>query len=150
YPTWRISGRCEGWLCRYAPVANAKRGPRQSPIGRSGSARSIPLRCARGWAKRSTACRREWHSCTKRRSTHFNRSRPAISLAPSGRCYVQAHAWYKQALGLAEQLRDRQPEMEALCNLGRLETARGYLDAGARAFQRSLALAEAEADNAHA
>src|SRR5436190_873626 len=33
--------------------------------------------------------------------------------------YVQAHAWYKQALGLAEQLRDRQPEMEALCNLER-------------------------------
>lgn len=64
--------------------------------------------------------------------------------------YSQAHAWYRQALGIAEQLRDRQPEMEALCHLGRLEAARGYLDEGARAFQRSLALAEAEADSEHA
>jgi tetratricopeptide (TPR) repeat protein len=64
--------------------------------------------------------------------------------------YSQAHAWYRQALDIAEQLRDRQPEMEALCHLGRLEAARGYLDEGARAFQRSLALAEAESDNEHA
>jgi len=64
--------------------------------------------------------------------------------------YSQAHAWYRQALGVAEQLRDRQPEMEALCHLGRLEASRGYLDEGARAFQRSLALAEAELDNEHA
>jgi len=64
--------------------------------------------------------------------------------------FAQAHAWYRQALSLAEQLRDRQPEMEALCHLGRLEAARGYLDEGARAFQRSLALAEAEADKVHA
>lgn len=64
--------------------------------------------------------------------------------------YSQAHAWYRQALGIAEQLRDRQPEMEALCHLGRLEASRGYLDEGARAFQRSLALAEAESDNEHA
>jgi len=64
--------------------------------------------------------------------------------------YAQAHAWYRQALGIAEQLRDRQPEMEALCHLGRLEATRGYLDEGGRAFQRSLALAEAESDNDHA
>jgi tetratricopeptide (TPR) repeat protein len=64
--------------------------------------------------------------------------------------YGQAHAWYRQALGIAEQLRDRQPEMEALWHLGRLEATRGYLDEGARAFQRSLALAEAEADSEHA
>jgi tetratricopeptide (TPR) repeat protein len=64
--------------------------------------------------------------------------------------YTQAHAWYRQAIGLAEQLRDRQPEMEALCHMGRLEATRGYLDAGARAFQRSLALAEAESDREHA
>ena len=64
--------------------------------------------------------------------------------------YVSAHAWYRQALGLAEQLRDRQPEMEALSHIGRLEASRGYLDAGARAFQRSLALAEAESDGEHA
>jgi tetratricopeptide (TPR) repeat protein len=64
--------------------------------------------------------------------------------------YAQSHAWYRQALGIAEQLRDRQPEMEALCHLGRLEATRGYLDEGARAFQRSLALAEAESDSEHA
>jgi len=64
--------------------------------------------------------------------------------------YTQAQAWYRQALGIAEQLRDRQPEMEALCHLGRLEASRGYLDEGARAFQRSLALAEAETDDEHA
>jgi tetratricopeptide (TPR) repeat protein len=40
--------------------------------------------------------------------------------------------------------------MEALCHLGRLEASRGYLDEGARAFQRSLALAEAESDSEHA
>lgn len=64
--------------------------------------------------------------------------------------HSQAYAWYRQALGIAEQLRDRQPEMEALCHLGRLEAARGYLDEGARAFQRSLALAEAESDRERA
>lgn len=64
--------------------------------------------------------------------------------------HSQAHAWYRQALAIAEQLRDRQPEMEALCHLGRLEAARGYFDEGARAFQRSLALAEAEANQEHA
>jgi tetratricopeptide (TPR) repeat protein len=78
------------------------------------------------------------------------------ALVRAGECeeqgvrYTQAHAWYQQALGIAEQLRDRQPEMEALCHLGRLEATRGYLDEGARAFQRSLALAEAEADAEHA
>jgi len=64
--------------------------------------------------------------------------------------HSQAQAWYRQALGIAEQLRDRRPEMEVLCHLGRLEAARGYLDEGARAFQRSLALAEAELDYEHA
>lgn len=64
--------------------------------------------------------------------------------------YAQAHAWYRQALGIAEQLRDRQPEMEALWHLGRLEATRGDLDEGARAFQRSLALAEAESDHERA
>ena len=64
--------------------------------------------------------------------------------------YSHARAWYRQALGIAEQLRDRQPEMETLCHLGRLEASRGYLDEGARAYQRSLALAEAECDHEHA
>ena len=39
---------------------------------------------------------------------------------------------------------------ELVGNIGRLEATRGYLDAGARAFQRSLALAEAESDGEHA
>ncbi|HXM37551.1 MAG TPA: hypothetical protein VN908_02700 [Gemmatimonadales bacterium] len=83
-------------------------------------------------------------------------SQAVRALVRAGECeeqgvrYTQAHAWYQQALGIAEQLRDRQPEMEALCHLGRLEASRGYLDEGARAFQRSLALAEAEADGEHA
>ena len=64
--------------------------------------------------------------------------------------YSHASAWYRQALGIAEQLRDRRPEMEALCHLGRLEASRGYLDEGARAYQRSLALAEAESDHERA
>jgi tetratricopeptide (TPR) repeat protein len=64
--------------------------------------------------------------------------------------HAQAQAWYRQALGIAQQLRERKPEMEALWRLGRLETSRGYLDEGARAFQRALALAEAESDHEHA
>jgi tetratricopeptide (TPR) repeat protein len=83
-------------------------------------------------------------------------SQAVRALVRAGECeeqgvrYSQAHAWYRQALGIAEQLRDRQPEMEALCHLGRLEATRGYLDEGARAFQRSLVLAEAETDDEHA
>lgn len=83
-------------------------------------------------------------------------SQAVRALIRAGQCeeqgsrFAQAHSWYQQALGIAEQLRDRQPEMEVLCHLGRLEAARGYLDEGARAFQRSLALAEAEGDEAHA
>jgi tetratricopeptide (TPR) repeat protein len=64
--------------------------------------------------------------------------------------YTQAQAWYQQAFGVAGQLRDREPEMEVLCDLGRLEATRGYLDEAARAFQRSLALAEGEGDAEHA
>jgi tetratricopeptide (TPR) repeat protein len=83
-------------------------------------------------------------------------SKAVRALVRAGKCeeqgarYSQAHAWYRQALGIAEQLRDRQPEMEALCHIGHLEATRGYLDEGARAFQRSLALAEAEADHENA
>jgi tetratricopeptide (TPR) repeat protein len=83
-------------------------------------------------------------------------SQAVRSLVRAGRCeermgrYSQAQAWYKQALGVAGQLRDRQPEMEVLCDLGRLEAARGYLDEAARAYQRSLALAEGEGDDEHA
>lgn len=60
--------------------------------------------------------------------------------------YAQAHQWYRHALGIAEELRDRRPEITALRRLGRLEIARGHVDEGGRALQRSLALAEAEMD----
>lgn len=83
-------------------------------------------------------------------------SQAVRALLRAGRCeeamsrFTQAQAWYQQALGVAGQLRDRQPEMEVLCHVGRLAAARGFLDEGARAFQRSLALAEAERDDNHA
>ena len=83
-------------------------------------------------------------------------SQAVRALVRAGRCeermgrYSQAQAWYRQALGVAGQLRDREPEMEVLCDLGRLEATRGYLDEAARAFQRSLALAEGEGDDMHA
>jgi len=83
-------------------------------------------------------------------------SQAVRALVRAGRCeermgrYTQAQAWYQQALGVAGQLRDREPEMEVLCDLGRLEATRGYLDEAARAFQRSLALAEGEGDEEHA
>ncbi|MDP3910210.1 MAG: hypothetical protein Q8Q14_07440 [Gemmatimonadales bacterium] len=79
-------------------------------------------------------------------------SKAVRSLLRAGQCeeqdtrVAQAEAWYQQALRIAEQLRDREPEIETLGHLGRLQAARGYLDDGARAFQRSLALAEAEGD----
>jgi len=58
----------------------------------------------------------------------------------------EAHVWYSHALGIAQELRDRRPEIEALRHLGDLETGRGHLDAGARYHQRGLALADAELD----
>ena len=61
---------------------------------------------------------------------------------------TQAHAWYEHALGLAEGLRDRQPEIETLRHLGHLEATRGRFEDAARRYQRSLALAEAELDDA--
>lgn len=83
-------------------------------------------------------------------------SKAVRSLVRAGRCevqdgrYAQADAWFRQGLRIAEQLRDRQPEVEALYDLGRLQATRGYLDEGARSLQRSLALAEAEADQERA
>ena len=64
--------------------------------------------------------------------------------------YAQAHQWYSHALGIAEELRDRRPEIAALRQLARLEMTRGHLDESGRAFQRSHALAEAEMDAAGA
>lgn len=62
--------------------------------------------------------------------------------------YSQAHAWYAHAQAIAEELRDRRPEIVALRRLGSLELARGQLEEGARAYQRCLAVAEAELDPA--
>lgn len=63
---------------------------------------------------------------------------------------TQARAWCEVALGVAEALQDRRPEVEALCALGQLALGLGQLAAGARHFQRALALAEAEFDQAGA
>src|SRR5437667_2808084 len=63
--------------------------------------------------------------------------------------FTQARAWYEHALRVAEELRERRPEIRSLRNLGRLDTMRGRQETAARFFQRSLVLAEAEMD-AHA
>jgi tetratricopeptide (TPR) repeat protein len=60
--------------------------------------------------------------------------------------WTQACPWYLHALGIAEELRDRRPEIEALQRVGRADSARGHLERAGRSFQRSLALAEAELD----
>jgi tetratricopeptide (TPR) repeat protein len=59
---------------------------------------------------------------------------------------TQAHAWYDQALRIAETLRDRRPEIAALRRFGDLKTRLGRFDIAARYYQRSLAIAEAERD----
>jgi tetratricopeptide (TPR) repeat protein len=59
---------------------------------------------------------------------------------------AQVRPWVAHALRIAEELRDRRPEIAALRQIGRLEAARGHLEEAARAIQRSLALAEAEMD----
>ena len=56
----------------------------------------------------------------------------------------QAAAWEALALGVAETLQDRRPEVEVLHALGYLALRRGQHTEGARHFQRALALAEAE------
>jgi len=56
--------------------------------------------------------------------------------------HTQARSWYEVALGVAEALQDRRPEVEALRALGYVCLAMGEYAAGARHFQRSLALAE--------
>lgn len=57
-----------------------------------------------------------------------------------------ARAWYEMALRIAEELRDRRPELEALRHLGDLEAGHGSLELAARFYQRSFALADAEQD----
>ena len=63
---------------------------------------------------------------------------------------TQAAAWGEFALGVAETLQDRRPEVEVLGALGHLRLRRGRHTEGARHFQRALALAEAEFDKAGA
>src|SRR5258708_19279865 len=62
--------------------------------------------------------------------------------------HTQARTWYEVALGVAEALQDRRPEVEALRALGYVCLALGEHAASARHFQRSLALAEAEFEQA--
>lgn len=57
-----------------------------------------------------------------------------------------ARAWYEIALRIAEELRDRRPELETLRHLGDLEAGHGSMELAARFYQRSFALAEAEQD----
>lgn len=61
-----------------------------------------------------------------------------------------ARLWIEHALRIAEEARDRRPEIEALHELGKLEMLLGSRDKAARLYQRSFALAEAEGDGAHA
>src|SRR3989442_5643144 len=61
---------------------------------------------------------------------------------------TQARAWYEVALRVAEGLQDRRPEVQSLEALGWLALELGRHAEGARYFQRSLALAEAEVDQA--
>jgi len=64
--------------------------------------------------------------------------------------FAQAHVWYQHALDAARPLRDRLPEIGAMCQLGKLQVRRERLEEAARHFQRSLALAESEADHVDA
>lgn len=61
--------------------------------------------------------------------------------------FSQARVWFTHALGLSEALRDRRPEIEALCALGRVAHGAGEVGSGGREFQRALAMAEAERDS---
>ncbi|HVH67096.1 MAG TPA: hypothetical protein VM716_04460 [Gemmatimonadales bacterium] len=60
--------------------------------------------------------------------------------------FSPARAWYEVALGVAQGLNDRRPEVGSLRALGYVCLALGDAAGGARHFQRSLALAEAEFD----
>lgn len=60
--------------------------------------------------------------------------------------YGQARAWFEHALARSEELRDRRPEITTLRALGHLDLTMGRHEDGARRYQRSLVLAEAELD----
>jgi len=78
------------------------------------------------------------------------------ALLRAGKCeqevgrFAQARVWYDHALGVAEGLRERGPEIEALHHLGELEAERDQVDAAGRLFERTFRLAEAELDQEHA
>ena len=59
----------------------------------------------------------------------------------------QARAWYVVALDVARTIHDRQPEIEALLALGRINMRLGSFEDAGRHFQRALTLAESELDN---
>ncbi len=63
---------------------------------------------------------------------------------------VEAGAWFAVALEIAEELQDRRPEVEALLAVARLNKFLGYYDESSRQYQRALALARAEFDQAGA
>jgi tetratricopeptide (TPR) repeat protein len=62
----------------------------------------------------------------------------------------QARAWYVVALDVAGSISGRQPEIEALLALGRINMRLGRFQEAGRHFQRGLALAESELDHAGA
>ncbi len=62
----------------------------------------------------------------------------------------QARAWYEVALGVAEGLQERRPEIDTLLALGHACLALGQFAAAGRHYQRALVLAEAEFDQAGA
>jgi tetratricopeptide (TPR) repeat protein len=72
--------------------------------------------------------------------------RAGFSEEDAGRLH-QARAWYAHALGLAEALRDRRPEIESLCALGRVTIAAGRPKDGEKEYNRAYVLADAELDN---
>jgi len=59
---------------------------------------------------------------------------------------LQARSWYEAAQRASQVLQDRRPEVESLGALGQVSLALREYAEGARHFQRSLALAEAEFD----
>jgi tetratricopeptide (TPR) repeat protein len=61
-----------------------------------------------------------------------------------------ARTWFSVALGLAETLQNRRPEVETLLSLGRVSLDLGFFEESARQYQRSLVLAEAEFDQSGA
>src|SRR2546428_3804494 len=63
---------------------------------------------------------------------------------------LQARSWYEAAQRASQVLQDRRPEVESLGALGQVSLALREYAEGARHFQRSLALAEAEFDQAGA